>query len=59
MPQNEEMVNDDALLWHGPACPQCGTELNVEPIAADHTIRIAYTCNTHGVISTADPFGAT
>lgn len=55
VPQNNEMSSDDAVPWHGPNCPQCGTELDVEPIAIDQTIRVGYICSTHGLVSIADP----
>ena len=50
------MVEDDALPWHGPACPQCGRELDVEPITTGTGIRAGYTCHIHGLVSIVDPF---
>lgn len=47
---------DDCIAWNGPSCPDCGGELDVEPIAAGGVLRVAYTCPTHGLVQLADPF---
>ena len=56
MAHTRRMVRNDALPWHGPTCPHCGGELDVEPISTDTGIRVAYNCTVHGLVSLADPF---
>ena len=46
------------LPWHGPSCPECGVELDVEPVGIDRGIRVGYTCEVHGFVSMLDPFDA-
>jgi hypothetical protein len=46
----------DAFPWHGPTCPQCGRELDVEPVATGAGVRVGYACERHGLVSIADPF---
>ena len=50
------MNPNDTLPWYGPTCPQCGAELNVEPILTSTEMRIGYSCIVHGLVSIADPF---
>jgi len=50
------MLADDSPPWHGPGCPQCGAELDVEPIADGLIVRVGYGCAVHGLVSVADPF---
>lgn len=46
----------DGISWDGPPCPECGGELDVEPIVGGGEVRVAYTCPVHGVVGVADPF---
>jgi hypothetical protein len=48
-------MSDDGIEWSGPPCPTCGRELNVEAVAAGDSLRVAYSCAEHGVVSIADP----
>ena len=52
------MIPDRAVPWQGPTCPQCGTELDVEPIVTSDDLRVGYSCEVHGLVSIADPFDA-
>jgi hypothetical protein len=49
-------MSDDGIEWSGPACPECGRELDVEAVGDTSGVRVAYSCADHGVISLADPF---
>lgn len=46
----------DDFPWQGPPCPDCGRELNSESVQAGESIRVAYSCPEHGLISIIDPF---
>jgi hypothetical protein len=46
--------------WSGARCPDCGRELDVEPIAAEAVegsahLAIVYICPVHGPVSLTDP----
>ncbi len=46
--------------WSGARCPDCGRELDVEPIAAEAVegsahLAIVYICAVHGPVSLTDP----
>lgn len=47
---------NDGITWEGPPCPECGHELDPEPISTRQQMKIAYTCPTHGIVSVGDIF---
>ena len=52
------MENQSA--WSGARCPECGRELDVEPIAAEAVegsahLTIVHICAVHGPVSLTDP----
>lgn len=51
-------MTPDSLPWHGPDCPQCGRELDVETLASSTGLTVVYMCRKHGVMALeTDLFG--
>lgn len=46
----------DGIPWQGAPCPDCGRELDTEPVASSQSLRVAYTCSVHGLIYIEDRF---
>ena len=44
------------MEWTGPACPECGQELNAVPLSTTDSVDLAFSCPAHGLISILDPF---
>jgi uncharacterized radical SAM superfamily Fe-S cluster-containing enzyme len=49
-------MSDDGIGWDGPACPECGRELDAESVGSSEGLAVAYSCPEHGIVSLADPF---
>jgi hypothetical protein len=49
-------MDEGEFPWSAPTCHDCGLELDIEPIASGHGLRVSYSCPRHGLVSLADPF---
>jgi len=48
-------MSDDGLDRDGPACPECGREMNAETFATEFSVALVYTCPDHGIMTIRDP----
>jgi len=46
-------MDDDAV---GSRCPECNSELDALPVAADHHLAMGLLCPVHGSVAVLEPF---
>jgi uncharacterized radical SAM superfamily Fe-S cluster-containing enzyme len=48
-------MSDNGLEWEGPACPECGREMNAETFATEFAVALVYACPEHGIMTIRNP----